>query len=148
MNNTTLLLPAASLSVHILLSTVVFCILCVAGLQTLLLTLQEYFLRHKKTSHMIQILPPLESMENRLFQILLAGFVLLTLLLITSFWSFYPLLLTSLWAKTLVSLFAWIVFAVLLTGRYKFGWRGKVAIRWTLSGVFLVMLAYIGSELI
>lgn len=148
MNHTTILLPAASLSVHILLSILVLGISCIAAVQAMVLTTQEHFLRHKKSNNVIQLLPPLESMENWLFQILILGFILLSILLITSVCTFFPVLFTQFLAKTLVSIFAWIMFAVLLLGRYKFGWRGKVAIRWTFSGVFLVMLAFFGSELV
>ena len=42
----------------------------------------------------------------------------------------------------------WIVFAVLLWGRHQLGWRGHKAIRWTLAGFCLLMLAYFGSKLV
>jgi ABC-type uncharacterized transport system permease subunit len=62
--------------------------------------------------------------------------------LITSWFTFSHIFIPLLWQKTLLSLFAWLVFMVLLIGRYYFGWRGKFAIRWTFSGVFLVVLIY------
>ena len=48
---------------------------------------------------------------------------------------------------TLVRL-AWVVFSVLLWGRNRLGWRGHKAIRWTLAGFCLLMLAYFGSKLV
>jgi ABC-type uncharacterized transport system permease subunit len=47
-----------------------------------------------------------------------------------------------------LSFFAWVVFAVLLWGRHQLGWRGHKAIRWTLTGFCLLMLAYFGSKLV
>ena len=43
---------------------------------------------------------------------------------------------------------AWFVFAVLLWGHHTLGWRGVIAIRWTLTGFVLLLLAYFGSKLV
>lgn len=131
--------------IHILLSTLTFAVLSLAAIQALLLAVQENLLRHKQTNKFLNMLPAMELMEAFLFRIILLGFLLLTAVLTTSFLSFYPLLIPILWEKTLLSLFAWFVFLSLLLGRYYFGWRGKVAIRWTLSGVFFVTLIYFGA---
>ncbi|OOZ35821.1 cytochrome c biogenesis protein CcsA, partial [Solemya elarraichensis gill symbiont] len=48
--------------------------------------------------------------------------------------------------KTLLSLIAWCVFAILLHGRFKFGWRGRKALKWTLAGFAFLLLAYFGSK--
>ena len=48
--------------------------------------------------------------------------------------------------KTILSCLSWIVFAILLFGRWRFGWRGRTAVRWTLSGFALLGLAYFGSR--
>jgi ABC-type uncharacterized transport system permease subunit len=37
---------------------------------------------------------------------------------------------------------------MLLWGRWKKGWRGRVAVRMTLAGIGLLLLAYFGSKLI
>lgn len=134
--------------VHILLSTVAFSVLCITALQAVLLALQERVLRRKHAVAIMQILPPLEVMESLLFQMMIVGFVLLSFVLLSSVWCFYPFANLFLWQKLIVSLFAWLVFATLLVGRQFFGWRGAQVIRWTLGGVFLVMLAYFGSEVI
>jgi ABC-type uncharacterized transport system permease subunit len=47
-----------------------------------------------------------------------------------------------------LSLIAWAVFATLLWGHWKFGWRGRTAIRWTLGGFVFLMLAYFGSKMV
>jgi ABC-type uncharacterized transport system permease subunit len=50
--------------------------------------------------------------------------------------------------KTILSIIAWVVFATLLAGRYRFGWRGRTAINWTISGFVILMLAYFGSKVV
>ena len=50
--------------------------------------------------------------------------------------------------KTILSILAWLLFAVLLWGRWKFGWRGQMAIRWTLGGFAFLILAYLGSKFV
>ena len=43
---------------------------------------------------------------------------------------------------------AWIVYAILLIGRWRLGWRGRPAIHWTLGGFTLLLLAYFGSKFV
>jgi ABC-type uncharacterized transport system permease subunit len=50
--------------------------------------------------------------------------------------------------KTSLSVLSWIVFAILLLGRWRFGWRGRKAMRWTMSGFTLLALAYFGSKMV
>ena len=50
--------------------------------------------------------------------------------------------------KTLFSLLSWAVFAVLLVGRARFGWRGKRAVRVLYVGAALLLLGYAGSRFV
>jgi ABC-type uncharacterized transport system permease subunit len=43
---------------------------------------------------------------------------------------------------------SWLIFAALLVGRHVYGWRGRVAVRWTLAGFLALVLAYIGSRFV
>lgn len=139
MNNT--------IQLHILMSTLAFGVLCIAAVLAVLLALQEYLLRDKRALGLMTFFPAIERLETWLFRLITVGFVLLTLVVVTSFWFFHNVFTPILWHKTFLALFAWVVFLILLIGRGYFGWRGRTAIRWTLSGVFLVMLAYFGSKL-
>jgi len=87
-------------------------------------------------------------MEQLLFQFLLCGEVLLTLALLSGFVFLDNMFAQHLAHKTLLSCLAWIVFGILLWGRHFRGWRGSNAIRWTLAGFLLLMLAYFGSKLV
>ncbi len=137
------------MTLHILSSMLAYSLLNIAALQALLLALQDWGLRtHHANSLLVRSLPPLQTMENLLFQLLGSGFGLLTLSLGTGFIFLDNLFAQHLAHKTVLSILAWLVFAMVLAGRIRYGWRGQVAIRWTLGGFVSLMLAYFGSKMV
>ncbi|WP_207888038.1 inner membrane protein YpjD [Pseudomonas sp. 30_B] len=133
---------------HILLSILAYGLLTIAVVQALLLLVQDHQLKHKHPSGLIRNFPPLQTMESLLFGFLWGGWSLLSLSLISGWLFVDNLFAQHLAHKTILSCFAWVVFAVLLWGRHQLGWRGHKAIRWTLAGFCLLMLAYFGSKLV
>lgn len=136
------------LGAHIIISLSAYSLLAIAAAQAMLLAVQDYRLRHRQTDRLIGILPPLEVMERLLFQMIGAGFALLSLALFSGFIFVDNLFAQNLVEKTLLSIVAWCVFALLLWGRWRFGWRGHVATLWTLGGFGALVLAYFGSKLV
>lgn len=137
-------------SAHIIISFVAYGLLCIAVVQSLMLALQERQLRSHHPGGILRSLPPLETMEGLMFRMIALGFVLLTLTLISGiFFSEAvfgkPLRLTH---HILLSLIGWAVFGGLLLGRWRFGWRGRTALHWTLSGFALLVLGYFGSKFV
>lgn len=124
--------------VHFFLSTLLLIVLCIAALQAILLASQEWMLKNKQIIRFIAYFPPLEVMESYLFILISIATMLLTLVLITSLILFYPFSKEAIWQKIFLSIVAWLILLILLMGRSYFGWRGKMAIRWTLVGVSLV----------
>ncbi|MEN8205844.1 MAG: cytochrome c biogenesis protein CcsA [Pseudomonadota bacterium] len=133
---------------HILASLLAYSILGLAVLQALLLAIQDSHLRNRTPGGFIRALPPLQTMESLLFQMIATGFTLLTLALVTGVLFLEDIFSQHLVHKTTLSIIAWIVFAILLWGRWRFGWRGRVAIRWTIGGFIFLMLAYFGSKFV
>ncbi len=133
---------------HILLSIIAYGMLTIAVFQSLLVLLQDHQLKNKQPSGLIKNFPPLQTMESLLFSFLWTGWVLLSLSLFSGALFINDLFAQHLAHKTILSCFAWVVFAVLLWGRHQLGWRGHKAIRWTLTGFCLLMLAYFGSKLV
>lgn len=137
------------MAAHILSSVLAYGFLNIAAIQAGLLALQDWCLRRRHTGGLlVRSLPPLQTMESLLFQLIGAGFVLLTVSLVTGFLFLENMFAQHLAHKTVLSILAWIVFAVLLAGRIRYGWRGQVAIRWTLGGFISLMLAYFGSKMV
>ncbi len=133
---------------HILVSILAYSLLSLAAVQAILLAVQDRHLRNRHPGGFIRALPPLETMEALLFQMIGVGFALLSLSLLSGFLYLEDMFAQHLVHKTVLSVIAWFVFATLLWGRLRFGWRGRKAIQWTLAGVVLLMLAYLGSKLV
>ena len=136
------------LQVHILLSVVAYSVLTIAMVQAVLLAIQDRHLRNRQPGGFIRSLPPLQTMESLLFEMIAVGFAFLTLSLVTGMLFLEDIFAQHLVHKTVLSIVAWIVFAILLWGRWRFGWRGRIAIRWTLGGFVILMLAYFGTKLV
>jgi len=133
---------------HVLVSVLAFALLTIAACQSLLLAYQEYRLSHKRPGGLLRILPPLKIQEELLFQLIALGFLLLTLSLATGFAFVADMLAQHLAHKTVLSVIAWLIFGVLLWGRWRHGWRGRTAVRLSLAGFAVLGLAYFGSKLV
>jgi ABC-type uncharacterized transport system permease subunit len=136
------------LRIHILLSICAYGLLMIGAFQALMLALQEKFIKTKRVSKIIDILPPLQIMEQLLIQIIVIGFFLLSLSLTTGIVFVYDIFEQHLAHKTILSILAWIIYAILLWGRWSLGWRGKQIINWVLSGFIVLLLAYTGSKFV
>ena len=136
--------------VHIVLSIITSAVLSLAGLQAIVLALQEYMVRVRPGARFIRHLPPLVDMEKLLFQTILSGFVLLSLLSVVSVYYFHHILMRNsmIFQKTVLVMWAWVIFATLLLGRALWGWRGRKAVYGTLCGVLLLVFVYFGSQLL
>jgi ABC-type uncharacterized transport system permease subunit len=133
---------------HAILALLAYATLCIASLVAITLALQEHLLRHHHISRLLRVLPPLVLMENLLFQLILVGFALLTFTLITGVLFVHNLLGQHLVHKTLLSIASWLVFGSILWGRWRWGWRGKKATRLCLTGMTLLLLAFVGSKFV
>ncbi|GAA5315335.1 MAG: inner membrane protein YpjD [Candidatus Pelagadaptatus aseana] len=134
--------------VHILLSVLAYSLLIIATLHVLVLAYQNHQLRHHHLTGVVRLLPPLQTMESLLFELLWVGEILLTLAIATGFLFLDDLFAQQLAHKTVFSIIAWCIYAILLWGRHTRGWRGNTALRWTLGGFCALMLAYFGSKFV
>jgi ABC-type uncharacterized transport system permease subunit len=114
----------------------------------ILLVFLDRRLRTRRIADLPSVLPPLDALEQVMFRLIGAGFLLLTLSLFTGFVFVTNLFTQHLIHKTVLSMIAWTIFGVLLIGRIRFGWRGRSAVRWTLSGFGVLALAYFGSKFV
>ena len=122
------------LTAHVIVALLAYGLLTIAALHALLLSSLDRQLRTGTLPALLIGLPPLLTMEKMLFRIIVAGFVLLSAtvlsgLLFSEEMFGIPLTFTH---KNVFTLVSWAIFAALLVGRFLFGWRGRIALRWTL----------------
>jgi ABC-type uncharacterized transport system permease subunit len=139
---------AWELKAHIALSSLAAGWLAMAAVLVLLLAAQDARLRGRGPLGWAAGLPPLERIEWALFAALGAGFVALTLSLLTGLVFVHDVSAQHLSHKTLFSVLAWVIFAVLLFGRLRYGWRGRRALRFTLVGFGSLAIAYFGAKFV
>jgi ABC-type uncharacterized transport system permease subunit len=133
---------------HIVSSILAYSVLTLAAVQAAVLALQDHQLKQRHTRGLVQILPPLQLMESMLFELLWIGLALLTIAIVSGVLFIDNLFAQHLVHKTVLTIAAWLLFATLLWGHYHLGWRSKTAVRLTLAGFLLLMLAFFGSKLV
>jgi len=137
---------AIGLKIHVVVSLLAYSVLAMASVQALLLAIQDRHLRRHQPGGFVRALPPLQTMESLLFEMIAAGFLLLSIALLSGVYFLEDMFAQNLAHKTVLSIVAWMAFGILLWGRYRYGWRGRIAIRWTLIGFAVLVLAYFGSK--
>jgi ABC-type uncharacterized transport system permease subunit len=140
--------PGWELSFHVAVATTAFAFLTIGAVLAVAQVVVDRRLRSRKPLGWLRILTPVESVESGCFQSILAGFAVLTLALVTGAFFIEDLFAQHLVHKVVLAVIAWVVFGILLLGRWRMGWRGRQALRWTLSGYVLLGLSYFGSKLV
>lgn len=135
---------------HIAAAMLAYSLFTIAMLHAVLISQVEKRLHHATLPRVLQNLPPLLTMETLLFRMIAIGFLLLTLTLASGV-MFSEAIFGKAWQlnhKVLFGFVSWLVFAVLLWGHRFHGWRGRIAVRWTVGGFVLLLLAYLGSKFV
>ncbi len=142
--------PESLAAAHVAVALVSYAMFLVAAILALVVMGLEKRLRHRLPDPASAALPPLLTLETFLFRLVAVGFVLLTLtlasgILFTEQLFGKPLTFTH---KSVFSVLGWLTFGALLWGRWRYGWRGRVALRWIIAGTVFVFLAYLGYKFV
>jgi ABC-type uncharacterized transport system permease subunit len=135
---------------HVLMSIAAYSLFTIASVQALLMSAVERRLHSGTVSAGLRHVPPLMALESVLFRLIAAGFVLLTAslgsgMLFSEALFGQPLQFTH---KIVFGILSWLIFGTLLAGRAWRGWRGRIAVRGTLAGFVVLLLAYVGSRFV
>lgn len=142
---------------HVAIAILAYSTLTIAAFHAVLMALQESRLHTRPGSAQlswlglaIDRLPALLTMERLLFRLIGFGFVLLTMTVLSGVVFSEQLFGIALkWDhKTIFTMLSWILFGALLAGRLWRGWRGKTALRFTLTGFATLLMAYVGSRFV
>ncbi|PLC48071.1 hypothetical protein CR159_20010 [Pollutimonas subterranea] len=146
------------LRVHLIIALTAYGLITVAALQAMLMTALDRQLHRpieqeanrSILGRALDTMPPLLLQEVLLFRLIWIGFGVLTLTVITG--AVVSMRLTSelfpMDHKTIFTLLSWFTFGILLAGRHIRGWRGRIALRWTLAGFAFLLLSYSGSRFV
>lgn len=135
---------------HFLAAMLAYSLFTLSALHAVFMGFVERKLHHRVLNKHLASLPPILAMEAVLFRMIVVAFTLLTVALGSGVMFSEELFGKALVLdhKTLFAFVSWGIFAALLIGRQAYGWRGRIALRWTLAGFMVLLLAYIGSRFV
>lgn len=133
---------------HVSFALLGYASLSIGALLAILYWLQDRALRRRHLQTWLSSLPPVVQTEQLLFKTLGGSWLLMTLTLVTGLVFVQDMLAQHLWHKTVLTALSWLTLLILLIGRLRYGWRGPRAVRWTLSAMALLALAFFGSKLV
>jgi ABC-type uncharacterized transport system permease subunit len=135
---------------HIGIALIAYALFVVVAMQALVMTGLEKRLHRGRPDTTPTAMPPLLTLERYMFRLLGVGFALLTLTLASGMLFSEEIFgkAVTLTHKNVFSVAGWLAFAVLLFGRWRYGWRGRTALKWILAGTLLLVLGYLGSKFV
>jgi ABC-type uncharacterized transport system permease subunit len=139
---------APMVELHVFCSLLAYGLLSIAAMVAILLAAQEYLLRHPRKIRHLELLPPLAVLETLLFRMIMGGWLVLTVSLLTGLTFIENLVAQHLVHKTTLTTLSWILFGLLLAGRWWYGWRGRRAVNLTLIAMLVLILGYFGSKFV
>lgn len=141
---------AFGFKLHFLAAMLAYSLFTLSAVHAIFMSAVEKKLHQKPLSPVLNSLPPLLRMEALLFQLIGAGFILLSVALGSGILFSEAIFGQAMRIdhKTVFALASWAVFAALLAGRHIYGWRGRMALRWTMTGFLFLLLAYVGSRFV
>ena len=135
--------------IHICLALSAYSTLVIAAFYAVQLLMIDNKLKSKQLNLANSALPPLMLVEKQLFQLILAGVLLLTLSLASGFFFLQEAMFAQGKAhKAILSIFAWGMYIYLLRQHHKVGVKIRTSVTFTLCGALLLTLAYFGSRFV
>jgi len=150
------------LRIHLLIALAAYALITVVAAHAMLMAALDRHLHrpfvpeaaeqatHGLLSRTLEAMPPLLVQERILFRLIWIAFGALTLTVITgslASWMISGRIL-PMDHKTIFTLLSWLTFGLLLIGRHRHGWRGRIALRWTMTGFGFMLLAYTGTRFV
>lgn len=133
---------------HVLISIAAYSVLGIAAAQAILYSIQEKRFRKRQLSNLMRALPPLQIMEELMFKFIIIGFVLLSFALVSGAFFVEDLFAQHLVHKTFFAIISWVLYGTLLAGHFHRGWRGQTAVKYTIGAYGLLVISFIGTELV
>lgn len=131
---------------HLLFALAAYSFMGIALVHAVLMSLQNRYLKAPaEESRFLASMPGLVVMERIFFRIVIFGFVCLTVVVLTGavatgevYGTFFHLD-----HKTILTWVSWVLFGILLLGRFCAGWRARRALVWFWAGFVVQVVAYL-----
>jgi ABC-type uncharacterized transport system permease subunit len=135
-----------TLGFHVVISIFAYSVLGLATAQAILFSIQEKRFQKRNLTNLIRALPPLQVMEKTLIQLVILGFIILSVAILSGAYFIDNFFDQQLVHKTFFSILAWITYALFLWGHFQLGWRGQRAARYTIWAYSFLAISYIGTQ--
>ncbi len=139
---------ATGVGVHIVFSLLAYAVLAMATVHAVLLAIQTRLFREHRVSVWLRALPPIQTMEAILFELIAFGFALLSLAILAGLLYVDNFFAQHLVHKTVLTIAGWVALGALLAGHHIAGWRGRTAVRLTVAAFILLAVAFFGSKFV
>ncbi len=139
---------APGIAAHVIMSILAYAAMTIATCQSILIMLQHHQLKQGNLRGLPSRLPPIQTMETMLFELIWTGFILLTVAIALGLIYVDNLVTQHLVHQAVLTVIAWLIFAFLLTGRHFIGWRSITAGRLTIAGFIVLIVGFFGTQAI
>lgn len=133
---------------HVLLSVLAYGAFTIAAVMALLLAYISARLKDHQLTALVKNIPPVESLESLLYELLTLATILLGLSIVTGFVFVDNFFAQQLIHKTALSILALIIYSIICLGHWMKGWRGRRVMRWVFSAYASLTIGYVGSKLV
>jgi ABC-type uncharacterized transport system permease subunit len=137
-----------NLYIHIVFSLASYGFLVLAGMQALILKYQISSVKNIQNSSILNSFPPIEEMGDIMHKLIIVGFILLTLSLLSGLPYASSRADIDIEQKILFSIIAWITFLYLIIKKSYYGIKDIAAANMTIGGLMFLLLSYLGTKLL
>ncbi|MFK8015579.1 MAG: inner membrane protein YpjD [Gammaproteobacteria bacterium] len=133
---------------HVVFSVLAYALLSIAAITAIFLGLKHRALKAGGAAMMRPSRISMEALENEMFGAIAGGFCCLSLAIFSGLFYVDDMFAQHLAHKTVLTIASWVFYGILLLGHWRLGWRAQTAVRLTVGGFAILLLAYFGSRLI
>jgi len=137
-----------NLYIHIVFSLASYGFLMLAGMQALILKYQISSVKNIHNSTILNSFPPIEEMGGIMYKLIIIGFILLTLSLLSGLPYTSSKSDMDIEQKILFSIIAWITFLYLIVKKSYYGIKDIADANMTIGGLIFLLLSYLGTKLL
>lgn len=135
-------------AIHIVSGLVATAFLGIACLIAHVIYVRDDVIKHNPRLLLKHQSPPLQKLEHAFVAIIAIGFMALSTSIAIGFINLDNILEQKQSHKLVFSFVAWLIYATILIGQSRYGWRGKRLLRLSILAFFCLIVGYFGSKFV